>query len=133
MVVEIDNAYDADRIRVEMNRMQAEHPQGLGAEDGLAGLVVTNGAMYSPVGEALNDAGEEFSGSLSECGIEDDFVLSLAEMLSADTSALFLVVQKSQSGEVLEGLTGLGGRVLRSSLPADQVPRLRSALSRVCI
>ena len=130
MVVEIDNAYDADRILAEMNRMHAEHPHGLGRDDGVAGLF-TNGSIHFTGCGALHARSEDISESLSDCGIEDGFVLSLVDMLSADTSALFLVLRKSQSGEVLEGLSGFRGRVLRSSLSADQLPRLHSALSRV--
>lgn len=132
VVLGIDNAYDAHRILANMNRMDAANAGEPGGEEGVAGLLITNPSMPSPLGGSLRASGDDISGSLSDCGIEQDFVLSLADMLEADAAALFLVVRKSQTGKVLEELSGLPGRVLRSSLSADQLPRLRGALSRVC-
>lgn len=132
VVVGIDNAYDADRILVDMNNMDAGRTHDRGTQDGVAGLLITNPSTHSALDGSLRASGDDVSASLSDCGIEEGFVLSLAEMLKADAAALFLVVRKSQKREVLEGLSGFPGRVLHSSLSADQVPRLRRALSRVC-
>ena len=131
VVVGIDNAYDADRILANMNNMDAGRTHELDTQDGVAGLLITNPSIDSALGGSLRASGNDSSESLSDCGMEQGFVLSLAEMLEADAAALFLVVHKSQTGKVLEGLSDYPGRVLRSSLSADQVPRLHRALSRV--
>lgn len=127
VVVGIETAYDAHRILADMNRMDARRPAEPGTEDEVAGLLITHPSMPSTLGEC-----DDISGPLSDCGIERDFVLSLAEMLESDAAALFLVVRRSQTGKVMDELSGFPGRVLRSPLSADQIPRVRSALSRVC-
>lgn len=132
VVVGIDNAYDADRMLAHMNDMDAGRALEAGAEGEVAGLLITNPSTPSALSAGLRSKREDLSGSLSDCGIERGFVLSLAEMLEDDAAALFLVVRKSQSGKVMEELSGYPGRVLRSSVPVDQLPRLRSALSRAC-
>lgn len=132
VVVGIDNVYDADRMQAQMNSMDAGRVLEPDAEDEVAGLLITNPSMPSTFGASLRATSEDLSGSLSDCGMEQGFVLSLAEMLEDDAAALFLVVRKSQAGRVMEELSGYPGRVLRSSVSADQLPRLRSALSRAC-
>ncbi len=130
MVVGIDDRYDADRILAEMNRIDAGRSQEAAGEEGLAGLIMP-ASMQSAVGGSLRASGEDLTESLSDCGIEQGFVLSLAEMLETDTPALFLVVRQSQTGIVLAELSGVAGRVLRSPVAVDQIPRLQSALSRI--
>jgi len=132
VVVGIETAYDAHRILADMNRMDARRSAEPGAEDEVAGLLITHPSMPSTLGESVGASGDDISGPLSDCGIERDFVLSLAEMLESDAAALFLVVRRSQTGKVMDELSGFPGRVLRSPLSADQIPRVRSALSRVC-
>lgn len=129
MVVGIDDRYDADRILAEMNRLEAGCSPEDQPEEALAGLLMPE-SMHSTVGGSVAASGEELSESLADCGIEQGFVLSLAEMLESDTPALFVVVRKWQTGKVLEELSGFPGRVLRSSVAVDQIPRLQSALSR---
>lgn len=130
VVVGIDNAYDARRILAEMSDVDAGRVPEQDNEDGVAGLLVADPSMQSRLGPRAS--GGDISGSLYDCGVEEGFVLSLAEMLEVDAAALFLVVRKSQTGQVLEELSGFPGRVLRSSFSVDQIPRLRRALSDVC-
>jgi uncharacterized membrane protein len=132
VVVGIDNAYDAHRILAGMNRIDGELAGDPGVEEGVAGLLITNPSVPSTLRGSVRASGADISGSLSDCGIEEGFVLSLAEMLEADAAALFLVVRKSQSGKVLEELSGFPGRVLHSPFSVDQIPRLQRALSEVC-
>ncbi len=130
VVLGIDNAYDAHRILAEMSDVDVGRGPEPDSEDGVAGLLVSDSSMQSRLGPRAG--GGDMSGSLYDCGVEEGFVLSLAEMLEADAAALFLVVRKSQTGQVLEELSGFPGRVLRSSFSVDQIPRLRRALSDVC-
>jgi hypothetical protein len=61
--------------------------------------------------------------------IDDDFIRSLAETIEPDSSALFVLVRKAQPEKVLAELSGVRGRVLRSSLSPDQERRLEAALA----
>lgn len=69
-------------------------------------------------------------GSLSDYGINDDFIRSIADNLAPDTSALFVLVRKAQPDKVLQAMSKFNGRVLRSSLSPEQEDRLQKALSQ---
>ena len=64
-------------------------------------------------------------------GINDDFIRSLAEGLTPDSSALFLLIRKVQPEKVLEELRPFKGRVLRTSLSPEQEERLQKAIADV--
>jgi uncharacterized membrane protein len=63
-------------------------------------------------------------------GINDDFIKSIGDTLKPETSALFLLVRKSQPEKVLAELSGFKGHVIRSSLSPEQEARLQAALSQ---
>ena len=61
-------------------------------------------------------------------GINDDFIKSIGDTLKPETSALFLLIRKSQPEKVLAELSGFKGRVIRSSLSPEQEAKLQAAL-----
>ena len=63
-------------------------------------------------------------------GIDDDFIRSIGDTLKPDTSALFLLIRKSQPEKVLAELSGFRGHVIRSSLSPEQEAKLQAAISR---
>jgi len=70
------------------------------------------------------------SGKLSDYGIDDDFIKSLAQTLKPNTSALFVLVRKAQPEKVLNEVSRFHGHVLRSSLSPEQEARLQAALAK---
>jgi uncharacterized membrane protein len=85
----------------------------------LAGLVL---------GSAIGVGAGALSGSLSDYGINDDFIKSLAETIPPNSSALFILVRKVQPEKVLAELSGVKGKVLRTSLSPEQEKKLQQAL-----
>ena len=56
VVVGIETAYDAHRILADMNRMDARRSAEPGAEDEVAGLLITHPSMPSTLGESVTFA-----------------------------------------------------------------------------
>jgi len=82
------------------------------------------------VGAAVGAGAGAISASLTDIGINDNFMKELAETLKPGTSALFVLLRKVTSDKLLEGLREFTGRgkVLQSSLTKDQEADLRAVI-----
>jgi uncharacterized membrane protein len=90
----------------------------------LVGLIFLNPLLGMAVGAAGGAAG----GALSDVGINDQFMKDLAQNLTPDSSALFVLVRKASPERVLEELQGTGGKILRTSLSHEDEAKLQAAL-----
>lgn len=85
-----------------------------------------------PIGGAVAGAAGAgigaLTGSLDDYGIEDGFVEELSTEVESCCSALFVLARSMTTDKVIEELQGTGGRILRTSLPADVEHRLQAAL-----
>jgi uncharacterized membrane protein len=85
--------------------------------------------FYNPlVGAAVGAGAGALSGKLTDIGIDDRFMKDLADTFQPGTSALFVLVRKSTPDKVLEALKGFRGKVLKTSLTADNEEALRKTL-----
>ena len=98
---------------------------------GLVGLLFLNPLAGFAIGGALGAGAGALSGSLADYGIDDDFIKSLGSTIPNNSSALFILVRKVQPEKVLAELSGLRGRVLKTSLSPEQEQKLQAALSDV--
>jgi uncharacterized membrane protein len=130
-VVAIRSADGSVRIKQSVNLV------GLGATTGglsgamwgsLIGLLFLNPLAGFAVGGMVGAGSGALSGSMMDYGINDEFIKSLGATLQPDTSALFLLVRKSQPEKILAELSGVKGRILRSSLSPEQEAKLQAAL-----
>ena len=141
VVIEYDDQYKAEEMRLKLRRMQKEYLidledavvavkdekgkiklhqavnlTGLGAASGgfwgaLVGLIFLNPLLGMAVGATAGAV----SGALRDVGIEDRFMKDLAVGLPAGSSALFVLVRKSTPERVLEEVKGMGGKILKTS------------------
>jgi len=155
VVIEYDDPYQAEEMRLKLRRMQKEYLIDLedavvavkdekgkiklnqsvnltsaGAMSGgfwgaLIGLIFLNPIL----GMAIGATAGAVSGALSDVGIDDKFMKNLAEGLPARSSALFVLVRRSTPERVLEEVKGMGGKVLRTSLNHEDEGKLQAALS----
>lgn len=95
---------------------------------GLVGLLLLNPLAGFAIGGALGAGAGALSGSLVDYGIDDDFIKSLGNTIPNNSSALFILVRKVQPEKVLSELSGLRGRVLKTSLSPEQEQKLQAAL-----
>jgi uncharacterized membrane protein len=155
VVIEYDDPYKAEEIRLKLIRMQKDYlldledavvvvkdPAGKvklhqainltahGAMSGgfwgaLIGLIFLNPIL----GVAMGMTAGAVSGALTDVGINDNFMKDLAKGLPPGSSALFVLVRKATPDRVLEELKGTGGKVLKTSLTHESETKLQAALS----
>ena len=155
VVIEYDDPYKAEEIRLKLIRMQKDYlldledavvvvkdPTGKvklhqainltahGAMSGgfwgaLIGLIFLNPLL----GVAMGMTAGAVSGALTDVGINDNFMKDLAKGLPPGSSALFVLVRKATPDRVLEELKGTGGKVLKTSLTHESETKLQAALS----
>jgi uncharacterized membrane protein len=80
-------------------------------------------------GFAVGAAAGAISGALSDVGVDDDFMRSLAETLKPGTAALCVLIRQMTADKVVEEIQPFGGKVLRSNLCHEQEAKLQAALS----
>ena len=111
---------------------------GLGAASGglsgifwgtLVGLLFLNPLAGLTLGGVIGAGSGAVAGALTDYGIDDNFIRSLAETLPPGSSALFVLVRKVQPEKVLEEISRFNGRILRTSLSPEQERRLSEALA----
>lgn len=132
-VVAIRDSDGAVRIKQSVNLVSLGAAAGglRGAMWGsLIGLLFLNPLAGFAIGGAVGAGSGALSGNLIDYGIDDDFIKSVGDTLKPDTSALFLLVRKSQPEKVLAELSAFKGHVIRSSLSPEQEARLQSALAQ---
>ncbi|QRM28561.1 DUF1269 domain-containing protein [Microvirga sp. VF16] len=132
-VVAIRGSDGAVRIKQSTNLVKLGATSGglSGALWGsLIGLLFLNPLAGLAIGGAVGAGSGALSGSMIDYGINDDFIKSIGDTLQPDTSALFLLIRKSQPEKVLAELSGFKGRIIRSSLSPEQEAKLQAALSK---
>lgn len=95
----------------------------------LVGLLFLNPLAGLAIGGLAGAGAGALSGSLTDYGIDDQFIKSLGETIPVNSSALFVLIRKVQPEKVLAEFGGLRGRVIKTSLSPEQEDRLRKALS----
>ena len=154
VVIEYEDRYKAEEMRLKLSKMQKEYLidledavvavkddkgkiklhqsvnlTALGATSGgfwgaLVGLIFLNPLL----GMAAGAAAGAVSGALRDVGIDDKFMKELATGLPNASSALFVLVRKSTPERVLKEVKGSGGD-LKTSLSHEDEAKLQAALS----
>ena len=92
----------------------------------LIGMIFLNPLLGAAVGAGAG----AISGALSDLGISNEFMKDLGETFKPGTSALFILVKKATPEKVLERLKHFKGKVIQTSLTADEESELRAALEK---
>jgi uncharacterized membrane protein len=134
-LIEMDDAVVVTR---ELNgKVKLHQPVNLAAAGALRGtfwgsligLIFLNPLL----GAAIGAGSGALAGTLTDIGINDEFMKDLGATFTPGTSALFVLVRKSTPDKVLEGLKPFIGKakVLQTSLTKDKEEELRKALEGV--
>jgi uncharacterized membrane protein len=154
VVIEYDDFLKAEEVRLQLLKMQKEYlvdledaviatkdkngkvklhqihstvkagAMGGGFWGALVGLIFLNPLLGMAVGAASGAA----AGALTDVGINDQFMKELAQNLTPNSSALFVLVRKANPERVLEELKGTGGKILKTSLTHEDQAKLQAAL-----
>jgi uncharacterized membrane protein len=117
-----------DKGRIKLNQLM--NTTAAGAVSGalwgtLIGLIFLNPLLGTAIGAASGALG----GSLTDVGINDQFMKDAASALQPGTAGLFLLVRKMTTDKVLADLKGVGGTVMRTSFDETKEAALREALA----
>lgn len=95
---------------------------------GLIGMLFLNPLLGAAVGAGAG----ALSGWLTDVGIDDEFLKEVGGSVPPGGSALGVLIRRMTADKVLSGLQDFAGkgRVLRTSLSAEQEARLAEALAR---
>ncbi len=124
-VVAVKDAKGKIRLNQAVNLTAAGAISG-GFWGSLIGLLFLNPLL----GAAAGASAGAISGALSDVGIDDDFMKSLASVLTNDSSILFVLVRKSTPDKVLEEVKNYGGTVLQTSLTHEDEEKLQAVLDQ---
>jgi uncharacterized membrane protein len=149
VVVAFDEPHEAEEVRLRLQKLQSEylvdlvdvvvavrdkagkvklHHAGNLTGDDLA-FQGYRGSLANLI--FLNAATGAASGALTDVGINDHFMKTFTSMLTLGSSALFVLTgtPSPNKDRMLEGLRGLGGKVLMASLSREDISTLQAALS----
>ncbi|WPL16676.1 putative membrane protein [Thiorhodovibrio winogradskyi] len=118
-----------DRGKVKLH--QAVSLTAMGAVGGgfwgmLIGMLFLNPLLGAAVGAGAG----ALSGKLSDIGVDDQFMKDLAAHFQPGCAAIFVLVRKASTDQLLDGLQAFQGKgkVLRTSLTKDEEAELRKVI-----
>ena len=123
-VVAVKDENGKIKLHQAMNLTAAGAVSG-GLWGSLIGLLFLNPVFGAVVGAAAGAA----SGALSDIGINDEMMKSIADRLQPNTSALFVLVRKATPDKVVPEIQKFGGTLLQTSLSHEDEMRLQAALN----
>lgn len=96
----------------------------------VVGLLCLNPLAGFVIGSAVGAGAGALAGKMSDYGIDDGFITKLSDTIPPNTSALFVLVRKSQPEKVLADLQQFKGhaRILQTSLSPEAEAKLKAAL-----
>lgn len=95
----------------------------------IAGLLILNPLAGMAMGGIAGAGFGALSGSLSDYGINDEFIKDLGDSLSNETSALFVLIKSSTADKVIPEIESFHPKVLKTSLSNEQEEKLKAALA----
>jgi len=114
--------------QIKLNQMV--NTTAMGAASGtMWGAIIGMIFLMPLAGAALGAASGAIGGALTDIGINDKFMKDVAGAIAPGQAALFLLIRKVTADKVLEGLSGIGGTVLRTSFDHTKEEALRAALA----
>jgi len=136
-LIELEDACVATRgVDGKIRLKQSLNLRAFGAASGmstgilmgtLAGVLTLNPLAGMAVGGLVGAGFGAISGSLADYGINDEFIQTLANTLSNNSSALFVLVKRSTADKVIPEVQLFNPRVLKTSLSNEQEEKLKAA------
>jgi uncharacterized membrane protein len=144
-----DDMGRAEQVRHETTRLGERHclilldtavavryPDGSVTLDGEPFVAVTNirGHTSASFLAGLALAAPPLTGAavgalLGSTGIDEDFVCEVERLMKPGTSALFVLDQEGDMDAILQGIRGLGGTVLKTTVDLERAKLIQSTLA----
>ena len=155
VVIEYDDLFKAEEVRLALLKMQKDYLIDLGdavvavkdqrgkvrlhqavnlttagaLRGGFWGALIGLIFLNPLLGLALGATAGAVGGALTDVGISDKFMKDLAATMKPGSSTLFVLVRKVTPDKVLDELKGTGGTVLKTSLSHEDEAKLQAALT----
>lgn len=108
---------------------QAVNLTAIGAISGVFWGTLVGLLFFNPLlGTAVGAAAGAISGKLSDYGIDDDFIKSLAAEIQPNSSAIFALVRQVTLDKVEPEIAKFGGKILYSSLSKEGEQHIQTLL-----
>jgi uncharacterized membrane protein len=91
----------------------------------LVGMIFLNPLF----GMAMGASAGAISGALTDVGIDDGFLKSLASTIKPESAALCVLIRTMTADKVLDEVKKFGGEVIQSNLCHENEAKLRAALA----
>jgi uncharacterized membrane protein len=91
----------------------------------LVGLALAVPPLSGPAAGAL----ERAAGRAADAGISEGFIEEAQALMQPGTSALFVLDQEGDMQEILQGIRGLGGTILRTNVDMERARLVQSTLA----
>jgi uncharacterized membrane protein len=125
-----DSAYVTKDSSGKLTMHQDHELTAIGAAGGAFWGLLFGLLFFVPLaGMAIGAGLGALVGHFSNYGIDGNFVKSLTEGMTPDSSALFVLVRNVNQERVVPEIARYGGTVLRTSLTPDAEQQLQAALS----
>ena len=111
---------------------QGTSPAGLGALNGTFWGMLFGLLFFVPLlGAAIGAAAGGLAGSLTDIGINDDFIKSVRDRVVPGTSAIFVLTSATVSDKVVDAFRqeGLHPELITTNLSAEEEERLQHAFA----
>lgn len=109
---------------------QLNNLAGAGALGGAFWGMLFGLLFFVPIlGLAIGAGIGALAGSMSDVGIDDNFIAQVRQKVTPGTSALFLLSSGAVVDRVAEAVKGMPMELISTNLPADQEARLRAAFA----
>jgi uncharacterized membrane protein len=98
------------------------------ASGGMWGALIGMLFLNPLLGAAMGAGAGALSGKFTDLGINDQFMKDTASALAPGAAALCILVRKVTADKVLPEMAPFGGKVLQTSLTAEQEAKMEAAL-----
>jgi len=118
-----DGSFTLDRERFPA----ASNVIGCSVVGFLAGLALGVPLVGATIGAVVGGVGT--TRVIASAGIGGDFVKEVQELMKPGTSAVFVLDSEGDMDEILHGIRGLGGTVLKTNVDVERARLIQSTLS----
>jgi uncharacterized membrane protein len=103
---------------------------GIGAMSGAFWGLLFGLLFFVPLlGMAVGAAAGALGGSLTDVGIDDDFIRSVRDKITPGTSALFVLTSDAVMDRVHSAFAGQQAELIQTNLSADEEAKLRAVFA----
>jgi len=145
VVVGFDDKFKAEDVLLNLLKLEQEHLVAL--DDAVVVVKNAEGNIrvkaYHDLTEPTPELGNELWGGIisavvfhrelkiAEGAFEPDFLIKVEESLKPNSSALFVLVRSAEPEAILTTLSGVGGDIIRTTLPEATQQKLQADLNAV--